>query len=164
MIYSSPALPELKADKPRRLFFTYIGEDSSRDAKILWRHVPLLFSFLWFLILTFYAGIGGINKVLGFLIMLVFQSRMSGISFVVNARSSLAICRAIQSQSCLLLKQFWRRYCNWDFGKQFWIFLCGCSQRAVDNFNFRTEDLLTDLFTVKEDFGWGITTVTTKEI
>ena len=26
--------------------------------------------------LTFYAGTGGINKVLGFLIMLVFQSRM----------------------------------------------------------------------------------------
>ena len=113
---------------------------------------------------TFYAGIGGINKVLGFLIVLVFQSRMLGISFVVNARSSLAICRAIQSQSCLLLKQFWRRYCNWDFGKQFWIFLCACSQRAVDNFNFRTEDLLTDLFIDKEDFGWGITTITTKEI
>ena len=74
--------------------------------------MPLLFSFLWFLILTFYAGIGGINKVLGFLIVLVFQSRMSGISFVVNARSSLAVCRAIQSQNYLLLKQFWRSYYN----------------------------------------------------
>ena len=39
-----------------------------------------------------------------------------------------------------------------------------CSQRAVDNFNFRTEDLLTDLFIDKEDFGWGITTITTKEV
>ena len=77
---------------------------------------------------------------------------MSGISFVVNARSSLAICRAIQSQNCLLLRQFWRRYCNWAFGKQFWIFLCGCSQRAVDNFNFCTEDLLTDLFIDKDHY------------
>ena len=38
------------------------------------------------------------------------------------------------------------------------------SERAVYNFNFRTEDLLTDLFIDKEDFGWGITTVTTKKI
>ena len=38
------------------------------------------------------------------------------------------------------------------------------NQQAVDNFNFRTEDLLTDHFTDKEDSGRGITTVTDKEI
>ena len=35
---------------------------------------------------------------------------------------------------------------------------------AVDNFNLRTEDLLTDLFTGKEDSGQGTTTVSDKEI
>ena len=35
---------------------------------------------------------------------------------------------------------------------------------AVDNFNLRTEDLFTDVFTDKEDSGRGITTVTDKEI
>ena len=38
------------------------------------------------------------------------------------------------------------------------------NEKAVDNFNLRTEDLLTDLFTDKEDSGRGITTVTDKEI
>ena len=38
------------------------------------------------------------------------------------------------------------------------------NEKAVDNFNLRTEDLLTDLFTGKEDSGRGITTVTDKEI
>ena len=37
-------------------------------------------------------------------------------------------------------------------------------EKAVDNFNLRTEDLLTDLFTHKEDSGPGITTVTDMEI
>ena len=35
---------------------------------------------------------------------------------------------------------------------------------AVYNFNLRTEDLFTDVFTDKEDSGRGITTVTDKEI
>lgn len=38
------------------------------------------------------------------------------------------------------------------------------NEKAVDNFNLRTEDLSTDLFTDKEDSGRGITTVTDKEI
>ena len=38
------------------------------------------------------------------------------------------------------------------------------NEKAVDNFNLRTEDLLTDLFTHKEDSSRGITTVTDKEI
>ena len=38
------------------------------------------------------------------------------------------------------------------------------NEQAVDNFNFRTEDLSTDLFTDKEDSGRGIITETDKEI
>ena len=38
------------------------------------------------------------------------------------------------------------------------------NEKAVDNFNLRTQDLLTDLFTDKEDSGRGITTVSDKEI
>ena len=35
------------------------------------------------------------------------------------------------------------------------------NEQAVNNFNFRTEDLLTDLFTDKEDSGRGITITVT---
>ena len=38
------------------------------------------------------------------------------------------------------------------------------NEKAVDNFNLPTEDLLTDLFTDKEDSGRRITTVSDKEI
>ena len=38
------------------------------------------------------------------------------------------------------------------------------NEKAVDNFNLRTEDLLTDLFTHKENSGRGFTTVTDMEI
>ena len=38
------------------------------------------------------------------------------------------------------------------------------NEKAVDNFNLRSEDVLTDLFTDKEDSGRGITTVSYKEI
>ena len=45
-----------------------------------------------------------------------------------------------------------------------YLFAGADNEKAVDNFNLRTEDLLTDLFTDKEDSGRGITTVTDKEI
>ena len=38
------------------------------------------------------------------------------------------------------------------------------NEKAVDSFNLRTEDLLMDLSTHKEDSGRGITTVTDMEI
>lgn len=38
------------------------------------------------------------------------------------------------------------------------------NEKAVDNFNLRTEDLFTDVFTDKEDSGRGIITVSDKEI
>ena len=38
------------------------------------------------------------------------------------------------------------------------------NERAVDNFNFRTEDLSTDVFTDIEDFERGITIITDEEI
>ena len=37
------------------------------------------------------------------------------------------------------------------------------NEQAVDNFSFRTEDLLTDLSTDKEDSGRGSTIITDKE-
>ena len=37
-------------------------------------------------------------------------------------------------------------------------------EQAVDNFNFRTEDLSTDVFADIEDFERGITIVTDEEI
>ena len=37
------------------------------------------------------------------------------------------------------------------------------NEQAVDNFNFRTEDLLTDLFTDKENSGRGSSTIIEKE-
>ena len=43
----------------------------------------------FFCFLTLHAGTGGIHKFLGFLIMLVFQSRISNQLFTVNARNSL---------------------------------------------------------------------------
>ena len=56
---------EQKADK------FYIGEDSSRDEKIHWRKMPLSFIFLLLFNTAYW------HKFLGFLIMLVFQSRIS---------------------------------------------------------------------------------------
>ena len=44
------------------------------------------------------------------------------------------------------------------------LFVGADNEKTVDNFNLRTEYLLTDLFTDKEDSGRGITTVTDKEI
>ena len=38
------------------------------------------------------------------------------------------------------------------------------NDKAVANFNFRSKDLLTDLFTDKKDSGRGITTVSDKKI
>ena len=38
------------------------------------------------------------------------------------------------------------------------------NEKAVDNFNLRTEDLFTDVFTDKEDSGRGIITVSDREI
>ena len=43
----------------------------------------------FFCFLTLHAGTGGIHRFLGFLIMLVFQSRISNQLFAVNARNSL---------------------------------------------------------------------------
>ena len=44
------------------------------------------------------------------------------------------------------------------------LFVGADNKKAVENFNLRTEDLLTDLFTPEEDSGQGITTVTDEEI
>ena len=56
--------------------YFYIGEDSSRDAKIYIEEKCLYCSF-FFCFLTLYAGTGGIHKFLGFLILLVSQGYIS---------------------------------------------------------------------------------------
>jgi len=45
-----------------------------------------------------------------------------------------------------------------------YLFAGANNEKAVDNYNLRTEDILRDLFTHKEDSGRGITAVTDKEI
>ena len=45
-----------------------------------------------------------------------------------------------------------------------YLFAGANNEKAVDNYNLRTEDILTDLFTHKEDSGKGVTAVTDKEI
>ena len=80
MIYSPRALPEgnkshnheLKADK--RLIFT-LARIPQGMQKYIDKKCCYCSSFFCFL--TFHAGTGGIHKFLGFLIMLVFQSRIS---------------------------------------------------------------------------------------
>ena len=45
-----------------------------------------------------------------------------------------------------------------------YLFAGANNEKAVDNYSLRTEDILTDLFTHKEDSGRGITAVTDMEI
>ena len=52
----------------------------------------------FFCFLTLHAGTVGIHKFLGFLIMLVFQSRISNYLYEVNARNSLK-SQAVSSDS-----------------------------------------------------------------
>ena len=77
---------ELKADK-RLIFTLYVGEDSSRDAKIHWKKkMPLLFFLLFFNSLL---ALVAFTSFFPFLIMLVYQNCTSNLLFVVNARNSL---------------------------------------------------------------------------
>ena len=49
--------------------------------------------------LTLHAGFGGIHEFVGFLIMLVFQSRISNYLFLVNARKSLKSLKSLALSS-----------------------------------------------------------------
>ena len=103
VIYSPRALPKGAARGQRTRGINHITT-SSRPINglfLLWRgflkgckkclySVCLLFIILlFFCFLTLHAGTGGIHKFLGFLIMLVFQSRISNYLFAVNPRNSL---------------------------------------------------------------------------
>ena len=103
----------------------------------------------FFCFLTLHAGTGDIHIFLGFLIMLVFQSRISNQLFAVNARNSLKS----QKQSRLLLKLRQLRCStaiehsesNYESS-----FAGANNEQAVDNFNFRTDDLSTDLHVYRQ--------------
>ena len=64
-----------------------------------------------------------------------------------------------------MLRSDWLSYYE-VFSGDFWIaFFAGAgNKKVVDNFNFRTKDFSTDRFTVKEDSGRGITTISEARI
>ena len=75
----------------------------------------------------------------------------------------------IQSQNCLSLKVVLAAAGQLTFSKKtLTLYLrmqtINYKEIAVDNFNLRTEDLFTNVFTDKEDSGRGIITVSDKEI
>ena len=77
-------------------------------------------------------------------------------------------CRGIPNQKCFLLKAVLVALLQLSFLKtilNLYFSMGADNEQIFDNFNFRTEDLSTDLFTDKgQDFGRGITTVTDKKI
>ena len=154
---------ELKADK--RLIFTLAripqGMQKYTEEKCL--HCSSFFCFS-----TLHAGIGGIHKFIGFLIMLVFLSRISNklfVLFVVNARSRLAMLSYSESELFVTQSSFSGNTSTELSENNFESLFSGANnEKAVDNFNLCTQDLLTDPFTDKEDSGRGITTVSYKGI
>ena len=104
----------------------------------------------FFCFVTLHAGTGGIHKFLAFLIMLVFQRRISNQLFAVIARNSLKSL-AVSSDSQPEVEPFTTQTkadsVARAFGKQFESSFAGAeNKQAVGNFNFRTEDLSTDLY------------------
>ena len=127
-------------------------------------------SFLCFL--TLHAGAGGIHKFLGFLIMLVFQSRILNQLFAVNARNSLKSLAVssdsepevepfiTQTKAALLavLQELSENNLNLHLRVQ------KTSKRLTISIFAPRISRPTCMFTDKEDSGRGITTVTHKEI
>ena len=102
----------------------------------------------FFCFLTLHAGTGGIHRFLGFLIMLVFQSRISNQLFAVNARNSLKS----QKQSRLLLRLKQLRCTAIELSENNFesSFAGADNEQAVNNFNFCTDDLSTDLHVYRQ--------------
>ena len=117
---------------------------------------------------TLHAGTGGIHKFLSFLIMLVFKVAFGiccFVLFVVNARNRLAMLSDSESELFITQSSFsGSTSIELSENNCESLFVGGDNEKAVYNFNLRTEDLLTDHFTHKEDSGRGITTVTDREI
>ena len=126
----------------------------------------------FFCFLTLHAGTGGIHRFLGFLIMLVFQSRISNQLFAVNARNSLKSL-AVSSDSepevepfitqtkaalVAVLQELSENNLNLHLRVQ-----KTSKQLTISIFTPRIFRR-TCLFTNKEDSGRGITTVPDNEI
>ena len=123
--------------------------------------------------LTLHAGTVGIHKFLGFLIMLVFQSRISNYLYEVNARNSLK-SQAVSSDSESEVEPFIIQT------KAALVAVLQLSfRKTILNLHLRVQTTgkrltiplfaprifrPTCLFTDKEDSGGGITTGTDKEI
>ena len=153
VIYYKSHNHELKVDK--RLIFTLRrilqGMQEYIDEKCL---NPSSF----FCFLTLDAGTGGIHKFLAFLNLLVSQSCISNYLFVVNARNSLKSL-AVSSDSDLSdvepfitqTKAALMAVLQLSFRKTILLFFSGAdNEQAVDNFNFRTKDLSTNLHVYRQ--------------
>ena len=127
----------------------------------------------FFCFLTLHAGTGGIHRFLGFLIMLVFQSRISNQLFAVNARNSLkSLAVSSDSESevepfitqtkaasvAVLQLSFRKTILNLHLRVQ------TTSKQLTISIFARRIFRPTCMFTDKEDSGRGITTATDKEI
>ena len=84
---------------------------------------------------------------------------------VVNARNRLAMLSDSESELFITQSSFsCSRSSDLSENNFESLFADADNEKAVDNFNLRTEDLSTDVFTDKEDSGRGIITVSDKEI
>ena len=85
--------------------------------------------------------------------------------FVVNARNKLAMLSDSESELFITQSSFsGSRSIDLSENNFESLFADADNVKAVDNFNLRTEDLFTDVFTDKKDSGRGIITVSDKEI
>lgn len=85
--------------------------------------------------------------------------------FVVNARNKLAMLSDSESELFITQSSFsGSRSIDLSENNFESLFADADNVKAVDNFNLRTEDLFTDVFTDKEDSGRGIITVSDKKI
>ena len=126
----------------------------------------------FFCFLTLHAGTGGIHRFLGFLIMLVFQSRISNQLFAVNARNSLKSL-AVSSDSEPEVEPFITQTkatsvaVQQELSEKRWnlhLRVQKTSKQLTISIFAPRIFRPTCMFTDKEDSGRGITTVTDKEI
>ena len=101
---------------------------------------------LFFIFLLFFnTGTGGINKFLGFLIMLVFQSRISNqlfVLFVVNARNRRTLLNDSELELFITQSSF-SGSTSIELSESFESLFAGVeNEKAVDKFNLRTEGII----------------------
>ena len=108
---------------------------------------------------TLHAGTGGIHKFLGFLNYVnLLKSHFELVVRLVRSecynRNRLAMLSDSESELFITQSSFSGSTSIELSENNFESLFAGAdNEKAVDNFNLRTEDLLTDLFTGKEDSG-----------